>query len=153
MRKAPRPQRCPFSFGTTMAAFCLIHAGGQGPEGSQLLVDELHSPTDHATVIAPRVSEPGEASRPIQEGNLRWSTLAMFAAVPACARSTAVPGRITDRAPAGPTYAYVDGSWFDGQRFVAKPMYSVAGVLTDRAPAVIDSSLNLAGGFVVPPFG
>ena len=77
----------------------------------------------------------------------------MFAAVPACARSTAVPRRITDRAPGGPTYAYVGGSWFDGNRFVAKPMYSVAGVFTDRAPAVIDSSLNLAGGFVVPAFG
>lgn len=55
--------------------------------------------------------------------------------------------------PALPTLAFVNGRWYDGGRFEARTMYSVAGVLRDAAPARIDRTVDLAGGFVVPPFG
>jgi hypothetical protein len=44
------------------------------------------------------------------------------------------------------------GSWFDGQGFVPKTFYSVAGILTSSRPGRVDSAVDLMGKFVVPPF-
>ena len=49
--------------------------------------------------------------------------------------------------------AFTNGIWFDGHSFKARTAYSIAGVLSFRGPAHIDSVVDLAGGFVVPPFG
>jgi Amidohydrolase family len=51
------------------------------------------------------------------------------------------------------TYAFVGGSWFDGKTFEPATFYSVAGTLTRSAPQHIDETIELDGGFVVPPFG
>ena len=61
----------------------------------------------------------------------------------------------SERVPEEPTAgtAYVDGRWFDGTGFVARDMYGVAGRLTATRPAEVDSTIDLGGGFVVPPFG
>ncbi len=64
-------------------------------------------------------------------------TLAAVAAPPAAATS----------------FELTNGRWFDGTGFVPRTAYSVDGVLTFERPERIDSSLDLAGGFVVPPFG
>jgi hypothetical protein len=48
---------------------------------------------------------------------------------------------------------YRGGQWFDGTRFVDQTMYVADGVFHTRAPARIDSVVNLAGGYVIPPFG
>jgi hypothetical protein len=48
---------------------------------------------------------------------------------------------------------YRGGQWFDGSKFVRKTMYVADGVLHTRAPAQVDSVVDLAGGYVVPPFG
>lgn len=48
--------------------------------------------------------------------------------------------------------AYRNGQWFDGNEFKAKTMYVADGILFSNAPAQIDSSIDLAGGYVVPPF-
>lgn len=50
-------------------------------------------------------------------------------------------------------YEFTDGNWFDGERFVARTVYSVDGVLRFTKPAKIDQSIDLAGGYVIPPFG
>lgn len=50
-------------------------------------------------------------------------------------------------------YEFTNGSWFDGQKFVVKTFYSVGGILTTRKPAQVDRVIDLAGKFVVPPFG
>lgn len=52
----------------------------------------------------------------------------------------------------GKTYAFKNGQWFDGQKFVAKTMYVQAGYFTNAQPAVIDSVIDLQQKFVVPPF-
>src|ERR1051326_8025713 len=48
--------------------------------------------------------------------------------------------------------AFPNGLWFDGSGFVPKTGYAVNGKLTFHKPAHIESTLDLAGGDVVPPF-
>jgi hypothetical protein len=35
-------------------------------------------------------------------------------------------------------YEFVNGNWFDGQKFVRRTFYSIAGVLSSKRPAQID---------------
>ena len=51
------------------------------------------------------------------------------------------------------TLAFTNGNWFDGHAFKHRTAYSIAGVLSFRRPGHVDSIVDLAGGFVVPPFG
>ena len=50
-------------------------------------------------------------------------------------------------------YEFSNGNWFDGQRFVPRTFYSVAGVLSSKRPAHVDRVFDLSGRYVVPPFG
>jgi hypothetical protein len=52
-----------------------------------------------------------------------------------------------------PNVALVNGRWFNGESFVARDVYSVNGRFTFKRPARLDRSLDLAGTWVVPPFG
>jgi hypothetical protein len=51
------------------------------------------------------------------------------------------------------TYAFLHGQWFDGKGFHQATWYSVQGRLTRTAPAGVVETVDLAGTFVVPPFG
>lgn len=55
-------------------------------------------------------------------------------------------------APEPASIALLNGQWFNGASFESRPMYSVGGRLETRRPAHIDRSMDLAGGYVVPPF-
>ncbi|WP_412068697.1 amidohydrolase family protein [Rubrivirga sp. IMCC43871] len=50
------------------------------------------------------------------------------------------------------SYAYVNGNWFDGERFVPRVAYVSDGVFVAEAPAQITSVVDLNGGYVIPPF-
>jgi imidazolonepropionase-like amidohydrolase len=50
------------------------------------------------------------------------------------------------------TAAYVNGRWWDGERFEARTMYVIADSFSVRVPARIDREIDLAGAWVVPPF-
>lgn len=50
------------------------------------------------------------------------------------------------------TYEFGNGQWFDGQRFVRRKFYSVDGKLTSKKPVRVDKTIDLHGGFVIPPF-
>lgn len=50
-------------------------------------------------------------------------------------------------------YALLHGQWFDGKDFHKATWYSVQGRLTRTAPAGAVETVDLAGAFVVPPFG
>lgn len=50
-------------------------------------------------------------------------------------------------------YEFANGNWFDGQKFVRRTFYSVAGRLTSKRPARVDRVFDLSGKYVVPPFG
>lgn len=53
----------------------------------------------------------------------------------------------------GENLAFVNGRWFDGQRFVARTMYVEGQTFARRAPRRIDRSIDLGGRYVVPPYG
>ena len=50
-------------------------------------------------------------------------------------------------------YEFANGNWFDGQKFVRRTFYSVAGTLSRKRPSQVDRVLDLSAKFVVPPFG
>ena len=55
--------------------------------------------------------------------------------------------------PAGPrALALTNGHWFTGERFESRTMYVVGDTLRVGRPPRLDSTVDLAGGFVVPPF-
>ncbi|MEQ1747020.1 MAG: hypothetical protein ABMA02_16440 [Saprospiraceae bacterium] len=52
-----------------------------------------------------------------------------------------------------PVLQFSNGNWFDGSKFVEGTWYSVDGKLTKKAPAKVDSVVDLAWRWVVPPLG
>jgi hypothetical protein len=50
------------------------------------------------------------------------------------------------------TYALRHGKWFDGTAFVDHEFYSVGGILSGTHPAHVDSTLDLTGRYIVPPY-
>lgn len=87
---------------------------------------------------------------------LTWPTALLFLAGVATAQPS---GRIPRFNPDAPTTAYIHGLWYeaDGKdaevRFVAGDRYSIAGVFTARRPEVVARTVDLGGGYAVPPFG
>lgn len=74
------------------------------------------------------------------------------------ARATAFIGLTTaikavDGQSSSKAYSFVNGLWFDGQKFASKKFYSVGGFLTFDKPSRIDSSFDLTEKYVIPPFG
>jgi imidazolonepropionase-like amidohydrolase len=55
-------------------------------------------------------------------------------------------------AQTSPNTALTNGRWFDGKGFKPRTMYSVNGRFTLRKPARVDTTLDLSGSWVVPPF-
>ena len=43
--------------------------------------------------------------------------------------------KVAGQQPASKTYGFINGNWFDGQKFESKPYYSVKGVLTAKKPS------------------
>src|SRR5688572_24725090 len=50
------------------------------------------------------------------------------------------------------TYAFENALWFDGTRFRPGTFYSASGTLTFQRPATVDETVDLRGGYIVPPF-
>jgi hypothetical protein len=50
------------------------------------------------------------------------------------------------------TLEFINGQWFNGKGFTKKTFYAVDGFFTSKAPARIDSVIDLKNKFVVPPF-
>jgi hypothetical protein len=48
--------------------------------------------------------------------------------------------------------ALFNGQWFNGTSFEARTVYSVHGHFTNKKPARVDRTLDLAGTWIVPPF-
>jgi Amidohydrolase family len=53
--------------------------------------------------------------------------------------------------PPLPTYAFVNGRWWTGSEYASRTFYSVDGVLSSRAPGVVDETIDLHSGLVIPP--
>ncbi len=50
------------------------------------------------------------------------------------------------------TIEFTNGRWFNGRDFEPRVMYAVNGVFQSRRPTAVDTTIDLQGGFVVPPF-
>jgi hypothetical protein len=61
--------------------------------------------------------------------------------------------KVTGQQPSLKAYEFVNGQWFDGQKFRSKRFYSNNGVLSLKKPVEMASVIDLAGGYVIPPFG
>lgn len=79
---------------------------------------------------------------------MKRSTLCALLLLAGC-----LPRPAADPAPAASGYALANGRWWTGERFEPRTMYVVGGTFSARAPARVDSTVDLRGGFVVPPFG
>ncbi len=64
-----------------------------------------------------------------------------------------VCGQSVNDVSARRNYEFVNGRWFDGQKFIPKNFYTVGARLTSKKPSRIDSVIDLTGKYVVPPFG
>jgi hypothetical protein len=53
----------------------------------------------------------------------------------------------------GQVIALTNGRWFDGERFLPRTVYSVNGFFSFEKPARVGRTVDLAGGWIVPPFG
>lgn len=52
-----------------------------------------------------------------------------------------------------PANAFVNGRWFDGGEFVERTVYVVNGKISFSPPERVDNTYDLAGAYVIPPFG
>jgi hypothetical protein len=52
-----------------------------------------------------------------------------------------------------PNVALTNGKWFNGKSFDSRTVYSFNRRFTFKRPARVDSTLDLAGAWIVPPFG
>jgi hypothetical protein len=71
---------------------------------------------------------------------------------PAAATAQADPPATAAPATAR-TVTLVNGQWFNGRSFEPRTVYSVGGHFTATRPARVDTTVDLAGTWVVPPFG
>ena len=74
-------------------------------------------------------------------------TLALFGLIGAAHGST------QPESAESANYEFVNGLWFDDEAFVQRTLFSEAGVLTATPPVRVDRVIDLAGVYVVPPFG
>jgi imidazolonepropionase-like amidohydrolase len=75
--------------------------------------------------------------------------LSLLAVVLSCGFALFVP-RVT--ANDQPNLEFLGGRWWDGEKFLAKTVYSVNGDFATVRPSRVDAVLNLDGKFVVPPY-
>lgn len=48
--------------------------------------------------------------------------------------------------------ALLNGQWFDGKDFRPRRVYSINGQFSDKKPARLDSTIDLSGLYIIPPF-
>jgi len=72
-----------------------------------------------------------------------WGTLAVTL--------VAASAAMVEAAPAAPTYAFTAGQWWNGSSFVRRTLYTVDGRITARVPQRVDETIDLKGGYVIPP--
>ena len=77
------------------------------------------------------------------------AVIALLLGLPASSAQRTEPAAA--RAPEN--LALINGQWFNGSGFEPRTVYSVDGRFTSARPARLDRTLDLAGAWIVPPFG
>jgi Amidohydrolase family len=60
---------------------------------------------------------------------------------------------LTSNISSSENYKFINGHWFDGNKFQDRVFYTVEGTFAGNAPPKIDKEIDLQGGYVIPPFG
>ncbi|HEY0992710.1 MAG TPA: amidohydrolase family protein [Kofleriaceae bacterium] len=84
--------------------------------------------------------------RELNMRRLCWGALAVTVAAIEALSASAVGA-----SPSSPTYAFTGGQWWNGSTFVKQTLYTVEGRITAQAPKRVDETIDLTGGFVIPP--
>ena len=79
--------------------------------------------------------------------------LTILAVLFLCLLHSDVIGQYLRSIEPGPTYLFKNGKWFDGKLFEQKNFYVENGFLTHQIHSKIDSTIDITGKFVVPPYG
>ena len=74
---------------------------------------------------------------------LLWLSVGACGGGPSPSSGPGVATRVTE---------YRNGQWFDGQRFVPRTMYVAGDRFRERRPRHVDTVIDLAGHWVVPPY-
>jgi adenine deaminase len=64
-----------------------------------------------------------------------------------------VPAHAQTQRPGTKTTEITNAEWFTGDRFVRQTMYVSGSFFTARRPAHVDQRIDLAGHYIVPPYG
>ena len=102
------------------------------------------------------MTQPPMFERPILRRMAHLVALCTTLCGGACARQQtggAVHAPTTQALESGRTLALVNGHWLLNGRFVDGTRYVINGVLRDHLAGRADSTVDLGGGYVVPPFG
>ena len=86
---------------------------------------------------------------PVKRRMKHLVVLSLFSLAGICAFSQSTPAT----SPSAGTVAFTNGYWFDGHSFKRRTGYAVGDMLSFRRPRQVDSTVDLRGGYVVPPFG
>ncbi len=86
-----------------------------------------------------------------------WSALVAGALVLAffrfvLAEGVPIPNWLNPRPEHVRVYRFENGKWFNGEKFEPKTFYSVDGILRAHYDGAVGATIDLHGGYVVPPF-
>lgn len=84
---------------------------------------------------------------------LLWTVCLAWSGPGVVSAQTNTDAPTSSDAPATQTFAFVNGQVFDGERFVDRTLYVANGRFVDAPPARIDSTIDVDGDFIVPPYG
>src|SRR5512132_3227188 len=77
----------------------------------------------------------------------------VVAAVTSAAHAQPASSATTETVRAKPaTIAFVNGQWFNGSGFDRRTVYSLNCVFAFKTPSHLDTTIDLANRYVVPPF-
>lgn len=93
------------------------------------------------------------AASPAPAGPASVASASPPTAAPPAAAASSAPPAAPPAAEERPVLELAGGHWFDGSGFEPRTVYVVDGRIAERRPPRVDRRLDLAGGFVVPPFG
>ena len=84
----------------------------------------------------------------------RWAALLTALALAACGSRKDPPPRESPvaKTPGESAVAYANGHWFDGEKFAMGTRYVARDVFRAARPESVALTIDLGGGYVVPPY-
>jgi hypothetical protein len=119
------------------------------------LVADMHHARVDGSGLEPLADEPHHDQAAASQDERRVAVAGLsIAALPLSLRSSDAQVPSPAPTPQAPQQiALTHGHWFNGTGFEPRTMYSVDGRFASTGPVRIDRTIDLAGAWIVPPFG